>query len=221
MLTCIELSIGFLGAWFISGLIYGILKKKRKDKIPKGAIAIEKKISNEENIRPGNSLIHKAMIIGLSIPMLTLLFIVIMCLFRQWDNISPYFTFILPDWVNWLSMIGIWFIYFWGITVLVYNPNYTPIYKNIKGKYYLATGGPYKYIRHPYYTGNIFKIFLIFLVTGSWLVVFGIIAVVAIPFQAKKEEESLSELFGVNYRDYMARTGRFLPCLFKKRKKIN
>ena len=51
--------------------------------------------------------------------------------------------------------------------------------------------------------------------TGIWLSIIGIIAIICMSFQAKKEEEMLQELYGKIYENYLKTTGRFFPKLRK------
>jgi protein-S-isoprenylcysteine O-methyltransferase Ste14 len=80
----------------------------------------------------------------------------------------------------------------------------------------LITMGPYARIRHPTYTGAIL------LTIGMALVFLNVLLMAAAPlvvavanYRARKEERLLAspEGFGAEYRQYMARTGRFLPSL--------
>lgn len=77
----------------------------------------------------------------------------------------------------------------------------------------LVVAGPYRYVRHPLYSGVIAMVFGIALLvdrTPAWL---GALALflwfefVLAPF----EERELVALFGPPYREYMAVTPRFLP----------
>ena len=78
----------------------------------------------------------------------------------------------------------------------------------------LITTGPYARVRHPTYlavmsmVGGLALFFL-----SAVLLAFLILAVVLANYRARKEERLLSSEsgFGARYRDYMARTGRFLP----------
>jgi protein-S-isoprenylcysteine O-methyltransferase Ste14 len=78
----------------------------------------------------------------------------------------------------------------------------------------LIQSGPYSKIRHPMYTA-IFAIYLgLSLISANYLVVsvmvlFILSAVARIP----REEQMLIERFGDTYRDYIRKTGMFLPKL--------
>lgn len=78
----------------------------------------------------------------------------------------------------------------------------------------LVTEGPYRYIRHPLYTFGAAFYALIAVATGLWWL-FGLLAIafVALAWRTPREEANLIALFGDDYRDYMATTGRYLPHL--------
>jgi protein-S-isoprenylcysteine O-methyltransferase Ste14 len=78
----------------------------------------------------------------------------------------------------------------------------------------MAKTGLYRYIRHPQYTG-----FFLFLV-GSMINWPTAITMLTLPILwavylrlARVEEGVAIESFGDSYRQYMAETGRFLPCI--------
>lgn len=76
----------------------------------------------------------------------------------------------------------------------------------------LATGGPYRYVRHPLYTtGTLMYLGLALALQslGLLLIVAGI--VIWLPGRARREEAHLVASYGDDYRRYMAATGRFLP----------
>jgi protein-S-isoprenylcysteine O-methyltransferase Ste14 len=80
----------------------------------------------------------------------------------------------------------------------------------------LIQEGPYRYIRHPAYTAIVtvaFGFSLLFL--SPILATVGLVLVGMAVYRADLEEELLSspEAFGNAYREYVARTGRFLPRL--------
>ena len=80
----------------------------------------------------------------------------------------------------------------------------------------LITIGPYARIRHPAYAGAIFLTTgVAFVFLNVVLLAAAILVVVVANYRARKEERLLAspEGFGSQYRQYMARTGRFLPSL--------
>jgi protein-S-isoprenylcysteine O-methyltransferase Ste14 len=83
-----------------------------------------------------------------------------------------------------------------------------------RAKHELVTSGPYKYIRHPLYAfGSVF-FFGFLLLAGNWLLtIAGLVALSALAARTPLEEKMLIEKFGDQYRDYMKRTGRYIPRL--------
>jgi protein-S-isoprenylcysteine O-methyltransferase Ste14 len=78
----------------------------------------------------------------------------------------------------------------------------------------LSTSGPYRWIRHPLYSfGTLF--FLSFaLMADSWFIAaMAILAIFMLSIRLPNEEAHLIEKFGDEYREYIKRTGRYLPKL--------
>ena len=83
-------------------------------------------------------------------------------------------------------------------------------------KHELVTRGPYSRIRHPTYTGIVMMALAAVLVFLNVILVVGFVACLGIACRkAVLEEELLAseDGFGQAYRDYMQKTGRFLPKL--------
>lgn len=99
----------------------------------------------------------------------------------------------------------------WGLVVLVFNPAYTPFFRKRKGHLLLAIQGPYAIIRHPRYASESALNIILFLFTGVWIPLLGILGWAAIRRQAISEEEFLLGAAPEEYGRYMASTGRFLP----------
>jgi protein-S-isoprenylcysteine O-methyltransferase Ste14 len=80
----------------------------------------------------------------------------------------------------------------------------------------LVTRGPYSRIRHPTYTGAILMALALALLFLHAVPIIGFLACFGIAYKkAVLEEELLASKdgFGQAYRDYMSKTGRFLPRL--------
>ncbi len=80
----------------------------------------------------------------------------------------------------------------------------------------LIDTGPYARIRHPGYTANVLLNFALVLYSLNLLFLINFFIVVALSvYRAQLEEQLLaSEIgFGEQYKEYMKRTGRFLPSL--------
>lgn len=83
----------------------------------------------------------------------------------------------------------------------------------------LVTCGPYRYIRNPIYAAWIFFLIPALAVFArSWLVFLTVaVAVAAFMKNVRIEEKTLTDLFGDEYRNYCARTGRLLPFRYLSR----
>jgi len=77
----------------------------------------------------------------------------------------------------------------------------------------IVTWGPYKYVRHPFYTSFMISQTGAFLVAPHWGTALGLAhALIALGLTARREERRLlASSFGGEYRKYMASTGRFVP----------
>jgi protein-S-isoprenylcysteine O-methyltransferase Ste14 len=115
----------------------------------------------------------------------------------------------LPYWVqgtgSLLFVIGI----LWGFFAMIFNPTYTPLYKVPPQPFILATQGPYAIIRHPRYAAEAFLNIALFLFTGIWLPLFGLIGWIAIYHQARAEENYLMAVAAKEYGEYRKKTRMF------------
>ena len=79
----------------------------------------------------------------------------------------------------------------------------------------LAENGPYRWVRHPIYTGFLLMVIGNVLVVPHLAVdVAALFTVVGVAYQAHREERHLLSTFGERYARYAARTGRFAPRLW-------
>jgi protein-S-isoprenylcysteine O-methyltransferase Ste14 len=118
----------------------------------------------------------------------------------------------LPAWTRWLGVgIGITCIFLIYWMFISIGTGITPtVATRIDHK--LVTKGPYRWIRHPLYTfGTLF--FLSFaLMADSWFIaLMALLAIIMLSLRLPNEEAHLIEKFGDEYREYMQRTGRYLP----------
>jgi len=118
----------------------------------------------------------------------------------------------LPDWMRWLG-VGIGFVNTFGIYWLFSSigTGITPVSATRK-EHKLVTNGIYKYIRHPLYTFGSSMFVAFGMMADSWFVAaLGILTFILMAIRTPKEEANLIAKFGDEYREYMKRTGRFLP----------
>lgn len=118
----------------------------------------------------------------------------------------------LPDSTRWTGVaIGILCVFgiYWLFSSI--GSGITPTSATRK-EHKLVTNGIYRYVRHPLYTiGS--SLFVAFgMMADSWFIAaLGILTFILMAIRTPKEEANLIEKFGDEYRDYMKRTGRFLP----------
>jgi len=84
---------------------------------------------------------------------------------------------------------------------------------HVKGRQTLATGGPYRRIRHPMYTALLMFWLSVSILSANWLIgLTGLLGQALIMLvRTPKEEQMMLQRFGDSYTEYMGRTGRFLP----------
>jgi protein-S-isoprenylcysteine O-methyltransferase Ste14 len=127
----------------------------------------------------------------------------------EWSKIG------LPDGVRWLGVaLGVLCVtgIYWLFSSI--GTGITPT-SATRSQHKLVTSGPYRWVRHPLYTiGS--SMFLAFGMTAdNWFIaLLGSLAFIAMAVRTPREEANLIEKFGDEYREYMQRTGRFLPKLF-------
>lgn len=145
-----------------------------------------------------------------------LLFAVAIVLIAQILGVSLLPLPLSPDLLTILSRAGM-FVFIIGAVLLMWARESIGIhwahaadFQIVPGQD-LVTDGPYRFIRHPMYSG----LLLIFL--GAELFTASLLVVAVIPlggflwWQARQEERILEEAFGETYRAYRARTTMFLP----------
>jgi protein-S-isoprenylcysteine O-methyltransferase Ste14 len=121
----------------------------------------------------------------------------------------------LPEWARWIGLVMagsavplLWWVH-WAL-----GSNFSGLL-HLREEHTLVTYGPYRWVRHPMYT--VFYIYMVglLLLTCNWLIggLFLLGVTVAVVPRLPREEAAMIEKFGDGYRDYMKRTGRFLPPL--------
>ena len=76
--------------------------------------------------------------------------------------------------------------------------------------------GPYRYLRHPSYTGTFVTMLGVGLATGNWASLICLLACVFAGhyYRVRVEESALVHMLGQPYLEYMHRTKRFVPLVF-------
>ncbi len=140
--------------------------------------------------------------------MLALIAYVINPASMEWSAMS------LPAWLRWLG-VGVGAVagslLIWTMHTLGKNLTDTVVTRK---DHELVTGGPYRFVRHPFYCAFILAVLANSTVAANWFILLtGGSAWLVIVFRTNKEEENLIARFGDDYRSYMERTSRFFPRL--------
>src|SRR5882672_3164214 len=82
----------------------------------------------------------------------------------------------------------------------------------IKTNHQLVRRGPYRWIRHPIYTGMLAALLATAMIQGllSGIIGFGLV-LLALYRKARREESFLSQEFGDGFMEHLQHTGMFLP----------
>jgi protein-S-isoprenylcysteine O-methyltransferase Ste14 len=80
----------------------------------------------------------------------------------------------------------------------------------------IVEAGPYRYIRHPSYTGALITLAGLGLALGNWASILALLVCMgaAYGYRISVEESALVAVLGAPYADYMHRTQRLVPFVF-------
>jgi protein-S-isoprenylcysteine O-methyltransferase Ste14 len=123
----------------------------------------------------------------------------------------------VPPWMRWLgAAVGLAALLplFWLFTSIGSNISETVLTKE---KHQLVTRGPFRWVRHPLYSvASIILVSMSILAANWFMLAMACLALVGIAaFVIPREEAELVRKFGPEYREYMERTGRLVPRLFR------
>jgi len=120
----------------------------------------------------------------------------------------------IPAWLRWVGIgFGIFcsLLMYWTLSSLGKNLTDTVV---IRANANLVTFGPYRWVRHPFYVTAALLMASVTVLTANWLIGLSSLLVLALlAVRTPKEEQMLIERFGDEYKEYIARTGRFFPRL--------
>ena len=80
----------------------------------------------------------------------------------------------------------------------------------------LIDTGPYRFVRHPSYTGALMAFLGLAPCLANWASLAVMLVPVLLVFLRRMhvEEDALLQAFGNQYRDYMRRTKRLIPAVY-------
>jgi protein-S-isoprenylcysteine O-methyltransferase len=97
-----------------------------------------------------------------------------------------------------------------------YLGRYFTVDVSIATEHKLIDSGPYRYIRHPSYTGALLAFIGLGFCFGNWLTIFFLTVpiIAAFLWRIQIEERALAEALGENYRNYARRTKALIPRVY-------
>src|SRR5712692_7247711 len=97
-----------------------------------------------------------------------------------------------------------------------YLGRYFTVDVSISAEHKLIDSGPYRYVRHPSYTGALLAFLGLGFCFGNWLSILflGLPIIAAFLWRIRIEERALLEALGEQYRRYMRRTKRLVPFIY-------
>ena len=124
----------------------------------------------------------------------------------------------LPTWLRWagagIALVAVPLL-LWTFRTLGHNLTDTVA---TRANSFLVTGGPYRWVRHPFYVTVFLFMTGMSLLCATWPVALLMGAVlVLLAVRTPLEERKLIERFGNAYVAYAGRTGRFIPKLGRSR----
>ncbi|OLS13490.1 MAG: isoprenylcysteine carboxyl methyltransferase [Promethearchaeota archaeon CR_4] len=199
------------GTLIIMILVNRIAKYLRGNILPPGSVMVGNPLPESGDPAPVTRGSLVGLLFAIGSGLCFSIFTLIACIFDFWYLIPTFFFIRLPVWLNWAGIASGWAIDAWNLAAMYYNVNFTLAFKRLKGTYVLATGGPYKWVRHPVYAAGCVFAISIFLVTEFWLLLLGILFWGTVRAQAIEEENLMRKTFGAVYEHYYHTTGRFFP----------
>ena len=120
--------------------------------------------------------------------------------------------FPLPVWLRWTGLaLGLAGLGLWTWTHVALGTLWSAQLQ-LRAKHRLVTSGPYSRIRHPMYTAILVWVTSLGFVIANWIpIIFAVLMAVILVARVPREEQMMIEQFSDEYREYMKRTGRFLP----------
>jgi protein-S-isoprenylcysteine O-methyltransferase Ste14 len=132
-----------------------------------------------------------------------------------------------PEWMKWSAIeLPTWLrclgaavglatlpLLYWVFTSIGSNISETTLTKK---QHMLVSHGPYRWVRHPLYSAATTALIALGLLATNWfMLAMACVALVGISVLViPREETELRRKFGIEYQDYMRRTGRLTPRLF-------
>jgi protein-S-isoprenylcysteine O-methyltransferase Ste14 len=124
---------------------------------------------------------------------------------------------LVPDWFPGQRLVGALVIAV-GAALMAWSLVYFRSWRfraKLDEGHQLATGGPFRLMRHPIYMGlNLLALGTVLWMPTIFVWVAFVLMVLGSDLRARAEERLLEQTFGASYTSYRGRTKRFLPGLY-------
>jgi protein-S-isoprenylcysteine O-methyltransferase Ste14 len=200
--------LGWWQAWLYSMLILasGIGGRMWAEKRHPGLTAERQNIENIQNAKAWDKVLAPLMAVSLVFPM------VIVAGLDHRFNWSPEF----PLWLGVVGFLFIAFGYSFAAWAFVENRFFSSVVRIQTDRgHVVCDTGPYRFVRHPGYAGNILPLFGIVLALGSvWTLIPAAVATIIAVIRIVLEDQTLQEELP-GYRDYTQRVRyRLIPGIY-------
>jgi protein-S-isoprenylcysteine O-methyltransferase len=142
--------------------------------------------------------------------------VIIVCIWLAIEVAGRWPNALLPPWAIPIGVV----LFISGMVLrwysIVYLGRFFTVNVAIATDHQLVETGPYRYVRHPSYTGALFAFIGFALVLRSWVSVIVIFLPIALAFlyRIRVEERALAQALGESYRAYVERTKRLIPFVY-------
>lgn len=198
-----------LATWGVLFALYAVLKHATKVCLSKAPIIVE--LDGDSAPRPESRLAGSGVLFVFAANIATVGLVLLSAISPSLETGLAFLRLKLPPWIQISGCILFVLYSVWGLLVPLYNPNYSPLFKHLRGQYIIATEGPYRLVRHPRYAAEALANLILCLFTGYWLPLLGVLSWAGIYAQARAEERFLLALAPEAYGAYRRRTGMFFP----------
>ncbi len=200
--------VGWCQAWIFSALIFaaGIGGRMLAERRHPGLLAERSRSLDSSDVKPWDKVLSPLMGISLSFPL---------CIVAGLDHRfgwSPVF----PAWLNILGLILVALGYALGVWALVENRFFSALVRIQTDRgHVVCDTGPYRFVRHPGYAGNMLPLPGIVLALSSlWTLLPAAVALVIAVIRTALEDRTLKEELP-GYRDYARRVRyRLIPGIY-------
>jgi len=200
--------LGWWQAWLYSLLIVaaGIGGRMWAEQRHPGLMAERQNIENIQNAKAWDKVLAPLMAVSVGYPM-----VFVAGLDHRYNWSSEF-----PIWLNVIGIILVSLGYAFAAWALAENQFFSSVVRIQTDRgHTVCDSGPYRFVRHPGYAGNILALFGIVLALGSvWTLIPAAVASIIAVIRTVLEDQTLQEELP-GYRDYARRVGyRLIPWIY-------